>query len=223
MQRIPEPTDLMDDATQARAYAEADFSEANGLFIDLLEQMAPRQLGGSLLDLGCGPADIPLALAERHPQLAVDVVDGAAAMLDLAQQRLDARPSLAGRVHLVHDRLPSRHLRRHHYRYVVTNSLLHHLEDPQDLWETIASCGQPGALVLVMDLSRPASATAVDGLVESYAIDAADVLRRDFRNSLFAAYTVDEVREQLGRAGLTTLHVEHVSDRHLAVRGQLPF
>jgi ubiquinone/menaquinone biosynthesis C-methylase UbiE len=223
MQRIPEPSELMDDVAQARAYADADFSEANGLFIDLLEQMAPRQLGGYLLDLGCGPADIPLQLAERHRQLEVDVVDGAAAMLDLARQRLDARPDLAGRVHLVHDRLPSRRLRHHHYRYVVTNSLLHHLEDPNDLWETIAACAQPGALVLMMDLSRPASTTAVDGLVETYAIDAPEVLRRDFRNSLFAAYTVDEVRQQLARAGLTTLGVEHVSDRHLAVRGQLPF
>jgi hypothetical protein len=144
-------------------------------------------------------------------------------MLDLARQRLDDRPELAGRVHLVHDRLPSRRLRHHHYRYVVTNSLLHHLEDPNDLWETIAACAQPGALVLMMDLSRPASTTAVDGLVETYAIDAPEVLRRDFRNSLFAAYTVDEVRQQLARAGLTTLGVEHVSDRHLAVRGQLPF
>lgn len=223
MQRIPEPTELMDDAAQAKAYADADFSEPNGLFVALLEEMGPQQLSGRLLDLGCGPGDIPLQLAKRHPKLEIDAVDGAAAMLDLAQEKLDPSPELANRVHLLHDHLPSRRLARHHYHYVVSNSLLHHLEDPQSLWDTIATCGEPAALVLVMDLARPTSPTAVDGLVETYAIDAPEVLRHDFRNSLFAAYTVAEVQTQLSRAGLFSLSVDLVSDRHLAVRGQLPF
>ena len=63
----------------------------------------------------------------------------------------------------------------------------------------------------------------MDGLVETYAIDAPEVLRRDFRNSLFAAYTIPEVQDQLSKAGLGGLTVNAVSDRHLAVQGQLPF
>ncbi len=223
MQRIPEPTELMDDVPQAQAYAEADFSEPNALFVDLLEQMGPRELSGSLLDLGCGPGDIPLRLAQRHPALEIDAVDGASAMLQLAQQRLDSHTELLSRVRLLNDRLPSRRLPNRHYRYIASNSLLHHLEDPQALWDTVLRSARPGALVLVMDLVRPASPMAVDGLVETYAIDAPEVLRRDFRNSLFAAYTVDEVRQQLARARLTTLSVSLVSDRHIAVKGQLPF
>ena len=38
MQRIPEPEELMNDITQAKAYAQADFSEANQLFVELLEE-----------------------------------------------------------------------------------------------------------------------------------------------------------------------------------------
>lgn len=213
----------MDDAAQARAYAEADFSAANALFINLLEQLGPRHLAGDLLDLGCGPADIPLCLAERHPQLAIDAVDGAVAMLDLAQQRLDAQPALTGRLRLLCEYLPCAQLRQQHYRFVASNSLLHHLEDPQVLWQTVTACARPGALVLIMDLARPTSVTAADALVEAYALDAPEVLRRDFRNSLLAAFTVAEVTEQLSQAGLSTLRVSAVSDRHLAVRGQLPF
>jgi hypothetical protein len=48
------------------------------------------------------------------------------------------------------------------------------------------------------------------------------VLRRDFRNSLFAAYTPAEVEQQLQTAGIEGLTVDMVSDRHLAVRGRLP-
>lgn len=223
MQRIPEPEDLMNDAAQAQAYAEADFSEPNTLFVELLERLGPRKLAGQLLDLGCGPADIPLQLAARHKDLEIDAVDGAAAMLDRAQRHLDARPDVTGRVRLLCEYLPCPVLPSKHYRYVVSNSLLHHLEDPRVLWQTVKQSARPGAVVLVMDLARPASTTAVDGLVETYAIDAPEILRRDFRNSLFAAYTIAEVQDQLSEVGLSGLTVNAVSDRHLAVQGQLPF
>ena len=66
MQRIPEPEELMDDPAQALAYARADFTEANSLFVELVERQSDDGLHGLLLDLGCGPADIPILLAHRH-------------------------------------------------------------------------------------------------------------------------------------------------------------
>ncbi len=64
MQRVPEPEEPMDDPVQAAAYAEADFSEANALFIRLLRQLVvPQGLRGRTLDLGCGPADMPIVCA----------------------------------------------------------------------------------------------------------------------------------------------------------------
>jgi hypothetical protein len=72
-----------------------------------------------------------------------------------------------------------------------------------------------------MDLARPATPEAVDRLVAEYAADAPAVLQRDFRNSLFAAFTPEEVKDQLRFAGLPDLQVGYVSDRHLAVSGRL--
>ena len=86
MQRIPEPEELMDEPDQAMAYARADFSEANTLFVELLHDVTGDSLDGRLLDLGCGPADIPLQLARCYPGVHIDAVDGAQAMLDLARQ-----------------------------------------------------------------------------------------------------------------------------------------
>jgi ubiquinone/menaquinone biosynthesis C-methylase UbiE len=221
MQRVPEPEELMDDADQARAYAEADFSEANGLFIELLEAQAAGPLDGRLLDLGCGPADIPLTLAERHAGLRIDAVDAAPAMLELAQQRLRAAGEAGRRITLLCEYLPCRHLPEHAYDMLASNSLLHHLADPAVMWETLRHCARNGARVLIMDLARPASEAAVDALVQRYAADEPEVLRRDFRNSLCAAYTLPEVEAQLHSAGLQGLSVAMVSDRHLAVSGRL--
>ncbi len=72
-----------------------------------------------------------------------------------------------------------------------------------------------------MDLMRPASEAVVLRLVEQYVADEPEVLRHDFQHSLYAAYHVDEVRTQLDAAGLNTLKVEAVSDRHLIVAGLL--
>jgi len=87
------------------------------------------------------------------------------------------------------------------------------------MWQTVSACAQPGAQILVMDLARPTSRLAVDALVETYAINEPDVLRKDFRNSLFAAYNLAEVEAQLQTAGLHSLDVSMVSDRHFAVSG----
>jgi ubiquinone/menaquinone biosynthesis C-methylase UbiE len=223
MQRTPEPEELMNGPEQALAYARADFSEANGLFITLLEQqLAGKEPAGRLLDLGCGPADIPVDLARRHPALRIDAVDGAQAMLDLAAEKIGADPEIGPRIRLLCEFLPCPTLEQAGYAFVVSNSLLHHLADPAVMWQTILECAQPGAHVLVMDLARPPSEVAVEALVESYAIGEPEVLREDFRNSLFAAYTPSEVAAQLQAQGLDGLQVAMVSDRHLAVQGQMP-
>jgi ubiquinone/menaquinone biosynthesis C-methylase UbiE len=221
MQRTPEPEELMDRRDQAEAYAEADFSDANTLFVDLLAGAAADEPGERALDLGCGPADIPLRLAQRYPHLHIDAVDGAQAMLDLAEQALDGLPDMQNRIRLICELLPCVGLPSRAYDAVISNSLLHHLSDPALMWETIIRRAKPGALVLVMDLARPESAEAVEELVARYATDAPAVLRQDFRNSLFAAYRVDEVEAQLSTAGLSHLRVEKVSDRHLAVSGRI--
>ncbi len=221
MKRIPEP-ELMDEADQAHAYAEAEFSEANTLFMDCFRKLHPSPLYRvRILDLGCGPADITLRFAREYPACEVHGLDGANAMLEHGRAALRGNPDLTDRVSLLHDRLPSERLAGQDYDVVVSNSLLHHLPEPGVLWETIKQCAKPNAVVLVMDLLRPVTETAVDALVETYAMDAPDVLRNDFRNSLHAAFSVEEVEIQLLEAGLEKLEVEVVSDRHLTVAGYL--
>jgi SAM-dependent methyltransferase len=221
MKRRPEP-ELMDEAEQALAYARADFSEPNELFLRLLADMRPGDLaGGKALDLGCGPADIVVRFLKAYPKAACDALDGSAAMLAHAETLVGELPGIASRCRLLHDVLPTDQLAKAGYDAVLSNSLLHHLHDPQVLWRTVRESAKPGALVLVMDLMRPPSAMWAESLVAAYAGDAPEVLKRDFRNSLFAAFEPGEVSAQLAEAGLDGLEVGRVSDRHLAVRGRV--
>ena len=221
MKRRPEP-ELMDETEQARAYAEADFSEPNDLFLKLLRELHPGDLAGKrALDLGCGPADIVLRFLQAYPGVECDAVDGSAPMLAHADQALSALPGLARRCRLIQATLPSDKLPTGAYDLVLSNSLLHHLHEPQVLWHTVREAAKPGAFVLIMDLMRPPSAMWAESLVATYAADAPEVLRRDFRNSLFAAFEPAEVTTQLAEAGLKGLEVGVVSDRHLAVMGRM--
>lgn len=221
MQRILEP-ELMDEFEQARAYAGADFAEPNERFVGYFEKRFPELGHGAVIDLGCGPGDIVLRLAQRHPGLTVHGLDGSRAMLGFGAARLWDMHELQGRVQFIEGILPGAQLPLLCYDAVVSNSLLHHLHDPSVLWRSIPEIGRPGAAVLVMDLFRPVSAAAAREIVETHAGGEPELLKRDFLNSLCAAFEPEEVRVQLRAHGLAHLEVETVSDRHLLVSGRLP-
>jgi trans-aconitate methyltransferase len=215
--RIQEP-ELMDEAEQARAYSEANFAEAHDRCVALCEEFVGRDgLVGTILDLGCGPADVTVRLARRFPRAVFHGVDGAEAMLAHGRARV-TREGLADRIRLTRALLPREAPPLEQYDGVVSNSLLHHLHDPAVLWEAVGRWAKPHAPVFVMDLRRPATLEDARRLVAANTAAEPEVLQRDFFNSLCAAFRPDEVRAQLRQAGLA-LEVLEVGDRHLVARG----
>ncbi len=219
MQRVPEE-ELMDAPQNAQAYADVDFSEPNSKFVASFAEKFPGFDGRSILDLGCGPGDIAIRFARRYPTAKVTGLDGAGAMVDIARKAI-ARDGLADRVdarrwHIGREANP---LNPRKFDAVVSNSLLHHMSDPLELWKAVRSSAVPGAAVLVMDLFRPQSRHAAETVVETYAGGEIELFKTDFLNSLLAAYRPDEVAQQLAAADLDSLRVDIVSDRHLMVFG----
>ena len=219
MKRVPE-AELMSGAEQAVAYARADFSEPNNLFIENLLRLIPKLNRRKVLDLGCGPGDICMRLAERFPRAAIEGIDGSAPMLDIARRRALRMKGNAPTFHL--RTLPDKTLAASAYDVVVSNSLLHHLRRPQVLWDTVKQCGKPGCHVLVMDLSRPPRKQAAVDLVNRYAADEPGILKKDFYNSLLSAFTLSEVEDQLAKAALADIKAHQASDRHIIMAGRLP-
>jgi trans-aconitate methyltransferase len=220
--RVPEE-ELMDVQRNAQAYAGADFSEPNAKFLALFSDKFPAFHGQQILDLGCGPADITIQLARRYPRARVVGTDGADAMLDIARKTILRHASLANRVDVRrwHIGWEANPFGSNAFHAVVSNSLLHHMRDPLDLWRTIHACAAPGTTVLVMDLIRPQSRIEAEKIVETYAGKETEVLRADFLNSLLAAYRPVEIMEQLVSLNMGSLQIETVSDRHLIVFGSM--
>jgi len=215
--------ELMDVPLQAEAYASADFSEPNSKFVAHFADKFPAFRGDRILDLGCGPGDITVRFAARYPQARVVGLDGADAMLDIAREVILQHAALGKRVdvrrwHIGREENP---LGTEVFDAVVSNSLLHHLRDPLDLWRAIRACAAPDAAVLIMDLIRPQSRIEAERIVEKYAGKETEVLRGDFLKSLLAAYRPAEIMEQLVSINMNSLQIEVVSDRHLIAFGSI--
>jgi SAM-dependent methyltransferase len=218
MERIPEP-ELMEEHAQARAYSEADFAAPHDDFVDRASCVFARDAQGLILDLGCGPADISVRFAHRFEQLELVGVDGSAAMLGFGRERIQAE-ALGHRIRLVQCFLPSPTLATD-FDGAISNSLLHHLHDPQVLWRSLKAHVRPGAPVFIMDLMRPPSTHAAQQLVADLSGGEPEVLQKDFYLSLCAAFRTDEIREQLALAELAHLKVDVVSGHHLIIYGHL--
>jgi ubiquinone/menaquinone biosynthesis C-methylase UbiE len=217
MERTLEP-ELMEDEQQALAYARADFSTSNQWYVDHLLSESPESLQ-TVLDIGCGPADVMLRLAAARPGVRITAVDGSSAMIALARKAVEQAGAQES-VTLLQGRVPGLPLEEHSFDAILSKDLLHHLPDPMVLWREAARLGRAGAIVYVMDLMRPDTSQAARGIVETVAGGEHPILKEDFYASLCAAFTVDEVQAQLRQARLP-LEVMQVSERHMVVRGRL--
>jgi len=209
----------MDDPAQSLAYAKADFEEENQGFVERFMECFPDIKAGRVLDLGCGPADIPIRFARALPECRVIGVDGSAPMIALGVEAVRAA-GLAGRITLRCERIQETVLAER-ADAVISNSLLHHVPNALQFWYAVRQLAKPGAAVLVMDLLRPDSPEAAQAIVDRYAAAEPAILRRDFYNSLLAAFTDDEVAAQLTEMNLSRLLIDVPDDRHWIVGGRL--
>jgi SAM-dependent methyltransferase len=101
----------------------------------------------------------------------------------------------------------------------VSNSLLHHVPNPLQFWYRLRQLVKSGSPVLVMDLLRPESPEEAQAIVDRYAAQEPEILRRDFYRSLLASFTEDEVAAQLAEMNMSRLMIDVVDDRHWVVSG----
>ena len=220
MDRVVEP-ELMNDPEQVLAYSYADFEEAHQSVIDNFAQIFPDiEPLHRVLDLGCGSGDVTVRFAHHYPRCKIDAVDGAEEMLKQANVLIEEH-SLSERITLHHQQLLNCMFQNENYDAIISNSLLHHLHEPQHLWSIIKQLATTDTAIYVCDLLRPDSIQAASNLVDQYANKEPEILRKDFYNSLLAAFTPDEVRIQIDNAELYSLNIDIVSDRHMLIYGYL--
>ena len=102
---------------------------------------------------------------------------------------------------------------------IVSNSLLHHIQNPHKFWEALKALSSKGTVHFHRDLRRPSSLNEAIDLQKTYLGNSPQVLVNDYLASLQASFTVAEVKSQLRNEGLDQLNVFEVEDRYLDVVG----
>ncbi|MDR4493363.1 MAG: class I SAM-dependent methyltransferase [Nitrospirales bacterium] len=212
-------SEVMDDPDQVLAYAQANFESENQGFVEQFLELFDDLDEAHILDLGCGPGDIPIRLARQHATCRVTGVDASAPMIDWAN-RLTQEAGLQHRLTFLCRRFQDLTLDAP-ADALISNSLVHHVPNPLRFWFAVKSFMKPGGPVLVMDLLRPESEEEARALVDQYAAKESEQLRQDFFNSLLAAFTEDEVAAQLAELNLSRLMVDVPDDRHWIVYGRV--
>lgn len=218
MQRIPEP-ELMDDIEQAQAYVATDV-DAHIDVLPLLEQFLPSlNIEGDILDLGCGPGNFTFKLAQRFPEKSITAIDGSSAMLRLAHEHKQQHPDLYKNIDFIQAMIPSVDIPKKAYGLIVSTRFLHHLHNPCYLWETVQAHQNPATKVFIADLKRPATKSVAKWIAHSFSANQSPFFKEDMYNSLLAAFTPEEITDQLQEAGLTTLSVAVHADAYIVIHG----
>ena len=228
LDRINEP-ELMLCPDQVKAYAEADFSASDSNVLKALERhvsIVKKNIDSNsvIIDIGCGPGNITELLAKRWPSSTVIGIDGSEEMLRAAKSKAKRLCCLKGIKYIKEDLVS---LSKATFELegsvdlLVSNSLLHHIHDASEFWLALIRIGSKGSVIFQRDLRRPSSEGQAIRLLKKYLPSAPSVLQRDYLASLYAAFTVEEVKAQLRKAGLYQLKVFEVDDRYLDVIGVL--
>lgn len=208
--RTLEP-EVMDDSKEAMDYDDMDHDQVNQQFVaDLL---ACDPIGNDILDLGTGTALIPIALCEARESIRVMAADMSTAMLDLAVYRIETA-NMRDRVQLHHGDAKSLRMNDNYFDCVMSNSLIHHVPEPESAFAEAWRVLRTGGLLFVRDLCRPESETEVESLVEEVCSEESGSAKQLFRQSLHAALTVQEVQSFVAPLGIEQQCVTETSNRH---------
>lgn len=210
MQRILEP-EVMDSAEEAVEYDAMDFTEVNTAFAKRAIELASTS--AIVLDAGTGTARIPILICQQRPQWHITGIDMAKSMLEIGRKNVDK----AGlQQHITLELADAKRLpyRDEQFDMVISNSLIHHLPEPLPFLQEIKRVMNRDGAILLRDLIRPESAEIINNLVESIGEEYDEHQKKLFRDSLYAAFTLDEVKALIQQAGLPDVNVYQSSARH---------
>jgi ubiquinone/menaquinone biosynthesis C-methylase UbiE len=218
--RVPEP-EVMDDSGEVEAYswsaAQAYLDKIDETFVDHAIRLLNGRERGRALDIGTGPGQIVIKLARRLTRWKFTGVDRSPNMIAQANVNLEAAgTALAGRVEFqVADgnKLPFPDAT---FDLVMCNSVLHHLEEPRHLLSEMARLTKPTGAILLRDLRRPGR-FAHPFHVRWHGRHYSGTMRKLYRDSVHAAYTVPELQLLLASSPLYGARVFECETTHIGV------
>lgn len=217
MQRILEP-EVMDTLAEAIEYDAMDFTEINTDFAQ--QAIALTHQTAKVLDVGTGTARVPILIAQQRPTWEIIGIDLAQSMLDIGKKNI-AQANLEQQIHLEAVDAKQMIYTEAQFDLVISNSLLHHLPNPLPFLTELKRVLKPRGGILLRDLLRPASIDIINDVVEQIGEDYTHHQKQLFRDSLQAAFTLEEIKELMQEAEIEQVEIYQSSERHWTVKREI--
>jgi len=231
MERVPEP-ELMEEKEQVISYDEADFSEGEVNLINQINQYLVKKnisLGEKdlIVDLGCGPGNISEKLATKWPNTEVVGIDGSKEMILRAEynkknsiDQIDLKNLRYICADIKDIKLDSFSTDKE-ISLLVSNSLIHHITNIEDFFNTIRILSSNMTVNFHKDLKRPLDEKSALELKAKCSTKYNEILTNDYYASLRASYSFKELKNFILENDLSSLDVFEDGDKYLIVYGNV--
>ncbi|MBI2819372.1 MAG: class I SAM-dependent methyltransferase [Acidobacteria bacterium] len=214
----------MDSPEEVESYssaaAEQHLEAIDDTFVEHLLRLLPQQNPSAAdpiraLDVGCGPAQIPVKILGRVAKIRFVALDRFPNMLACARRNA-ARAGVLERLTLVRADAQLLPFPDHAFSVVICNSVLHHAREPVELLREIFRVASPAAAILVRDLRRP-SRMFLSWHLWRHGRRYSGPMRRLFNASVRASYTAGELAEMLSKVAANQARVFRLGGAHLSI------
>ena len=139
----------MEKKEQAHAYANADFSNSNELFLEKLFKFCSITDETKILDVGCGDGEIPIEIY-RKTKSKITVLDGSSAMLDEFSKKMSAND--IDDIKIIQRRYEDTRFVEKSFDILISNSVLHHVKSPKQFWKKSFNLVRQHGNIIIIDL-----------------------------------------------------------------------
>ena len=191
-----------------------EHGEVDQAFVDRVIALGAST--GHFLDVGTGPAQIPILLAKTCPNIQITAIDLSEEMLKIAEQHvIDA--GLRDRIILQLVDAKDLPFPDKSFDGLISNSIVHHIHDALKALIDMGRVVKPKGLVLIRDLIRPETIADAQAFVDKYAADDTPYQQKLYYDSFLASFTIPEVNEMLIQMNIPGATVVQSTDRHWSI------
>ena len=204
----------MDTVEAAEEYDAMAHGEVDTAFVNRAIELGANS--GHYLDVGTGPAQIPILLAQKCPNIRITAIDLSNEMLKIARRHVEVA-DLNNRI--IFERIDAKVLpyADNTFDGLISNSIVHHIHDAEKALQEMGRVVKPNCVVLIRDLIRPETPEDAQAFVDRYAADDTPYQQKLYYDSFLAAFTIAEVKQMLSKMDMQGATVVQSTDRHWSI------
>lgn len=222
MERIPE-TGAMDDLEEVESY-----ERLSRKYLGLVERLFVRRAYNLVkksenrsnilaLDVGTGPAHIPIRFAQKAPNLRFVSLDLSMNMLRKAQATIN-KEDYEDRIYLVCADAEQLPFRDETFHFVYSHSTIHHLSNTVPAIYEMIRVLKKGSRFIIRDLRRPPS-FLLELYVRIFGKSYDSFMKKMYRESLQAGFTFREMKALCKKIESALVQARRFFITHVGIEG----